>query len=98
MRRVVVLPAPLEPMKPNKSPLFTVRSSPYNAAMLPNMRVKPNVCTAGKGGAFIILSFNRDRDAPERVAVRATGGELVHRFDRGIIAGPGQQDRFTAFG
>ena len=27
MRSVVVLPAPFEPMKPNRSPLLTVRSS-----------------------------------------------------------------------
>ena len=49
MRSVVVLPAPFEPMNPNKSPLLTVKSRPESAAMLPYIRVKPNVCTAGMG-------------------------------------------------
>ena len=43
MRNVVVLPAPLEPMKPNRSPLLTVKSRPESAAMAPYMRVNPCV-------------------------------------------------------
>ena len=53
IRNVVVLPAPLDPIKPNKSPLFTVISSPCSAARLPYIRVKPSVSTAIIGGAGI---------------------------------------------
>ena len=35
MRSVVVLPAPFEPMNPNRSPLFTVRSRALSAVSLP---------------------------------------------------------------
>ena len=35
MRRVVVLPAPLDPIKPNKSPLLIVRSRELRAVKLP---------------------------------------------------------------
>src|SRR5690349_3180524 len=53
IRKVVVFPAPLEPMNPNRSPLFTIKSSPDRAAILPYIRVKPKVWTAGIGGACI---------------------------------------------
>ena len=33
--KVVVLPAPFEPMNPNRSPLFTVRSRALSAVRLP---------------------------------------------------------------
>src|SRR5258707_9520394 len=55
MRSVVVLPAPFDPMNPNKSPLFTVRSKPYKAGMLPYIRVSPLVWTAGIAGAASLL-------------------------------------------
>src|SRR5438552_6483519 len=58
MRSVVVLPAPFEPIKPNKSPLLTVRSSPDNAAIVPYIRVRPNVCTAGIGGAESVIRWD----------------------------------------
>ena len=35
IRSVVVLPAPFEPMKPKRSPWFTVRSSWFSAVRLP---------------------------------------------------------------
>ncbi len=58
MRRVVVLPAPLEPMKPNKSPWLTVKSRQLSAVMLPKTRVRPTVATAGMGGASIGFWFD----------------------------------------
>ena len=35
IRRVVVLPAPLEPMKPNRSPELTARLREFSAVMEP---------------------------------------------------------------
>src|SRR5437773_4740983 len=47
MRRVVVLPAPFEPMKPKRSPRFTERFNALSATIEPYTRVRAKVCTAG---------------------------------------------------
>src|ERR1700722_8812776 len=97
MRNVVVFPAPLEPMNPNKSPRFTVRSSELSAVIAPYERVRPMVCIAGNGGAdsaaFIklISARNGNRDAPEGVLVAAARTELVQRFNRRMIRLPREQ-------
>src|SRR4051794_27367085 len=85
IRSVVVLPAPLEPIKPKRSPLLTVKSRPDKAAMLPYMRESPWVWTAGMGGAgetggkdsliktLKLGSLNGDGHAPHGISMRPFG-------------------------
>src|ERR1700730_6603002 len=47
---VVVLPAPFGPRKPNTSPGWTVRSSPWSATLRPYSLRRPTVSTAGVSG------------------------------------------------
>src|SRR5271157_6481982 len=74
MRRVVVLPAPLEPMKPKRSPGWIDRVNELSAVIGPNTRVKLIVSTAGMGGAsigggvrYVNHSSKRDDQAQQRV-------------------------------
>src|SRR5438552_18995138 len=62
MRSVVVLPAPLEPMNPKRSPRMMERSSELSAVIAPKVRVRPLVCTAGMGGAVSLVMGLKDRD------------------------------------
>ena len=51
---MVVLPALLEPMNPNRSPRFTVRLRELRATMEPKTRERSWVCTAGTSGVELI--------------------------------------------
>src|SRR5882762_1047979 len=107
MRRVVVFPAPLEPMKPKRSPRLTVRLSALRAIIEPYRRVRANVCTAGTpllrgGGTGVMVECSssklgrladRNGQSQHRVAVTADGFELVERASgRRVVGVPRQQD------
>src|SRR4051795_13715389 len=47
MRRVVVLPAPSGPTRPNSSPRPTSKLNPATAVSSPNLRVRPSVRRRG---------------------------------------------------
>src|SRR5688572_1195350 len=98
IRSVVVLPAPLEPMNPNRSPLYTVRSSELSATIWPYVRVRPIVWTAACGGAgvLMLLILHHVRDAQQRVFVRTPWINIVDYLKGQKIKHPGQHHDVAA--
>src|SRR4051794_31922614 len=88
IRRVVVLPAPLDPMKPKRSPRRMERSRELSAVMAPKARVRPMVWTAGIGGvsfvikpvSFRLFAFDLGGDPQEGIAPAAAGAEAIQRL------------------
>src|SRR5712675_1904306 len=39
-----------------------------------------------------ILKSNRDSNTPHRILVSAFGSDVIERFDRGVVRGPGKKD------
>src|ERR1044072_9148789 len=100
MRNGVVLPAPFDPMNPNKSPRFTVRFKLLNATIEPYMRVRSVVCTAGTVGetsiAIKLTFLHRHNQAQHRIPPHTDRLELVDRFGKNISLIPGEHHRVAA--
>src|SRR3982750_1172975 len=74
MRRVVVLPAPSGPTRPNSSPRPTSKLTPATATRSPNLRVRPSTL---RRGSATTLSLCRHLHLRQPDVGRQAGLELV---------------------
>src|SRR3954453_820526 len=78
MRRVVVLPAPSGPTRPNSSPLPTSKLTPATAVRSPNLRVRPS--TRRRGSATSLSPYRRlhlrKPDVGRQARIELVGGVL----------------------
>src|SRR6478609_4855526 len=86
MRRVVVLPAPSGPTRPNSSPRPTSKLTPATAVRSPNARVRPSTRRRGSAiGSSPYRRFDlRQPDVGRQAGLELVGGVLENAHLDGV--------------
>src|SRR5436305_14755069 len=82
MRRVVVLPAPSGPTRPNSSPRPTSKLTPATAVRSPNLRVRPS--TRRRGSDMNSTLHLRQPDVGRQAGLELVGGGLEEAHIDGV--------------